>query len=188
MSQRGGGFRGGRFKGRNRHSPYSRGGAGGGGYRNPDRKTQRNSGGGQNLKNEPEMDGSFQDAPPEVPPPTDEGVRSDEQLVVGTPGTSGPHPVRAREGPSPSHAHHLGADLGPSRDDGEVVKEKKRYSVKARLFVGNLPKDTSQDTVKEMFQRFGEVREVFVQREKNFGFIRMVSHGKGCYWWFSPTD
>lgn len=156
QAQRGGGFRGGRFKGRNRHSPYSRGGGGGAGYR----KVQRNNGGG---KMDPEMDGSFQDAAPDVSQ-TDDGVRSEDKPVANLKGSS-------RDGPSPSHAHHSGP-----QDDG-VVKQKMRYSVKARLFVGNLPKDTSQDTVKEMFQQFGEVREVFVQKEKNFGFIRMVSEG-----------
>lgn len=160
MSQRGGGgFRGGRFKGRNRHSPYSRGG-GGSGFRN----VQRNSDG---VKSEPEVDGSFQDAAPDVPP-ADEGGRSDGASLMG-PGASG---VRAKEGPSRGHTHR--DDGHTHRDDGDEVVEKKRYSVKARLFIGNLPKDTSQETVKEMFEHFGEVREVFVQKEKNFGFIRMV--------------
>lgn len=47
--------------------------------------------------------------------------------------------------------------------------------MKARLFVGNLPKETSQDMVRAMFEEFGEVKEVFVQKEKSFGFVRMVS-------------
>lgn len=160
MSQRGGGFRGGRIKGRGRHSPYSRGG---GGYR----KVQRNSDG---VKSE--TDESFHDAGQS---PTG-GVQSEQQLAGGlsTSHSSDSRGSRARDdGPSPSKAHS-GSDHAPAQANEDVVREKK-YSVKARLFVGNLQKDTSQDVVKELFQRFGEVKEVFVQREKNFGFIRMVS-------------
>lgn len=58
--------------------------------------------------------------------------------------------------------------------EANTPKEKK-YSVRARLFVGNLPKDTKQEQVRELFEEFGEVKEVFVQKEKSFGFIRMVS-------------
>lgn len=165
-----GGFRGGRFKGRGRHSPYSRGGAGGGGgggYR----KVQRNNDGGVSVKNEP--DKSFHDAGLS---PTADGVQSKQQQtagLMGAPHSSDSRASRARDGPSPSRAHS-GSDHAPAQADEDVVREKK-YSVKARLFVGNLPKDTSQDIVKELFQRFGLVKEVFVQREKNFGFIRMVS-------------
>lgn len=169
MSERGGGgrFRGGRYKGRGRHSPYSRGGGGGGAGGGSYRKVQRNNG-GDGAKSEPD----FHDTGPDKVPPPDASAKPEDPTPVGTPLSSGGHGrvARVRDGPSPGHA----LSDSPAQGDDEVVKEKK-YSVKARMFVGNLPKDTSQDTVKEMFQRFGEVREVFVQREKNFGFVRMVS-------------
>ena len=165
MSQRGG-FRGGRFKGRDRNSPYSRGG-GGGAYR------KRNGG----VKGE--ADRSFQDATPSVVPPSEDSVaRAEQSVAMGT-------PHQENVGPSPSHTHSE-SDHASSQGSGDVGDgaKAKKYSVKARLFVGNLPKDTSQDVVKEMFQQFGEVREAFVQREKNFGFIRMVSSMFGMEGWW----
>ena len=57
---------------------------------------------------------------------------------------------------------------------GEERREKK-FSNKARLFVGNLPRDFSEQQLRELFQESGEVQEVFVNKEKNFGFVRMVS-------------
>ena len=158
MAQRGGGFRGGggKYKGRGRQSPYSRGGGGGGGggYR----RVQRSNDGVGGVKKE--LEDSFQENAPET---TDDGM----PIPMGrTPLPPGPSP--GRTGP----ADHTPAQQGENQDGGVM---KKRHSTRARLFVGNLPKDTSQDTVKELFQPFGEVVEVFVQKEKNFGFVRLVS-------------
>lgn len=54
-------------------------------------------------------------------------------------------------------------------------KEIKKFANKARLFIANLPRDTTEDELKELFSPFGEVQEVFVQKEKSFAFARMVS-------------
>lgn len=174
MSQRGGGFRGKSFKaGRDRQSPYSRGG-GGSGYR----KFQ----GGNGSKSKGEK--SFMEVPPEMTETGDRGVNMTPASESGQP--KAPIPLLTRDQqdsphrdsssshtfPSPGHtpSQPLVAD-GGGRSGGKG----KKYSVKARLFVGNLPRETSQEMVKQMFQEFGEVKEVFVQREKNFGFVRMVS-------------
>ena len=55
-------------------------------------------------------------------------------------------------------------------------RKEKKCTVKSRLFIGNLPRDTKDTQVKEMFEEFGEVIEIFVQKEKGFGFVRMVSY------------
>lgn len=62
-------------------------------------------------------------------------------------------------------------------------RREKKFSNKARLFVGNLPRDFSSDELKKLFEEYGEVQEVFLQREKNYGFVRMVrkrERGCGC--------
>ena len=56
-------------------------------------------------------------------------------------------------------------------------RREKKFSNKARLFVGNLPRDFSGDELKKLFEEYGEVQEVFLQREKNYGFVRMVRRG-----------
>ncbi len=62
--------------------------------------------------------------------------------------------------------------------EGRQVKEIKKFSNKARLFIANLPRDTREEELKELFSPYGEVQEVFVQKEKNFAFCRMVSELK----------
>ncbi len=168
MSQRGGGFRG-RFKGRERHSPYGRGGGGGGSGGYQYRKVQRNNGGGG--KGNTEVPAGASGLAADVSQPH---VNNQDQVVRNTPG-------KEAGAPSPSHAYEApghtpsGGAQGAAETGDEVVKEKK-YSVKARLFVGNLPRDTNQGMVRAMFEEFGEVKEVFVQKEKSFGFVRMVSY------------
>ena len=56
-----------------------------------------------------------------------------------------------------------------------MTRREKKFSNKARLFVGNLNREISDEELKKLFEQYGEVREVFLQKDKNFGFIRMVS-------------
>ena len=51
-----------------------------------------------------------------------------------------------------------------------------------KLFVGNLPQDATEDSVRSMFARFGTVRsvsvasDIFTGKCKGFGFIEMEGH------------
>ena len=63
---------------------------------------------------------------------------------------------------------------GTSGEAGDARKERK-FSNKARLFVGNLPRDFSEEELRKLFEQHGEVQEVFLNKEKSFGFVRMVS-------------
>ena len=58
-------------------------------------------------------------------------------------------------------------------------RKEKKFSNKSRLFVGNLPRDFSGEELKKLFEEFGEVQEVYVQKEKNYGFVRLV---RKCMW------
>ena len=53
------------------------------------------------------------------------------------------------------------------------TKERK-FSGRCRLFVGNLV-SCDEKELREMFEKYGEVAEVFVNKEKGFGFVRLVS-------------
>lgn len=57
----------------------------------------------------------------------------------------------------------------PQKDNTE-----KKFSSRCRLYVGNLVEVTDEE-VKEMFKKYGEVNECFVNREKMFAFVRLVS-------------
>ena len=164
MSQRGG-FRG-RYKGRGRSTPYSRDGGGfRKGFRNQGGHNKANASDGNDMvtsKSEANSNHAL-----EVPTIKSEQV-PDQPVPEVAPRLATPN-----VGSSPSYP--------PSNQaTPDSLPKEKKYSVKARLFVGNLPKDTKQEQVREMFEVFGEVKEVFVQKEKSFGFVRMVSVGL-CY-------
>ncbi|KXJ19989.1 Splicing factor, proline- and glutamine-rich [Exaiptasia diaphana] len=50
-------------------------------------------------------------------------------------------------------------------------KKDRKFTGRCRLFVGNLG-DCTEDEMKEMFSKYGEVAEIFVNKDKGFGFIR----------------
>ena len=56
----------------------------------------------------------------------------------------------------------------------EPKPKERKFSGRCRLFVGNLL-SCEETELREMFEKYGEVAEVFVNKEKGFGFVRMVS-------------
>ena len=64
---------------------------------------------------------------------------------------------------------------GNSGNWNSAIKTKERkFSGRCRLFVGNLL-SCDETELKEMFEKYGEVAEVFVNKDKGFGFVRLVS-------------
>ncbi|CAB3363781.1 Hypothetical predicted protein [Cloeon dipterum] len=59
-------------------------------------------------------------------------------------------------------------DMPPKEDSKEV-----KFSGHCRLYVGNITSDTSEDDIKNLFSPFGEPSEIFVNKEKNFAFVKM---------------
>ena len=64
-----------------------------------------------------------------------------------------------------------------SEKDGKDEKEMepKKFTGRCRLFVGNVPPETSERDFSNWFTPFGECSEVFLNAGRGFGFIRMVS-------------
>lgn len=60
-------------------------------------------------------------------------------------------------------------DLKSFRKPGE-----KTFTQRCRLFVGNLPTDLTEEDFKNLFSKYGEANEVFINRDRGFGFIRLV--------------
>lgn len=157
----------GKYKGRGRHSPYGRGG---GGYQN--RRMHKNDGGGGGKIEQPdgELPANHQASFEGSTPTPGQGIKSESlgsSPSLANRASFGGQPP-STTGSRPGEREQGGAETGGG-------SKEKKYSVKARLFVGNLPRDTTQDMVRSMFEEFGEVKEVFVQKEKSFGFVRMVS-------------
>uniref|UniRef100_A0A1A7XMH7 Paraspeckle component 1 n=1 Tax=Iconisemion striatum TaxID=60296 RepID=A0A1A7XMH7_9TELE len=69
------------------------------------------------------------------------------------------------EGEGPSQ---MTLDIASFRKPGE-----KTFTQRARLFVGCLPLDIPEEEFTDMFSKYGNVSEVFINRERGFAFIRL---------------
>ncbi|XP_068165702.1 paraspeckle component 1 isoform X3 [Antennarius striatus] len=59
-------------------------------------------------------------------------------------------------------------DLSSFRRPGE-----KTFTQRSRLFVGNLPLDMPEEEFKNMFAKYGKITEVYISRDRGFGFVRL---------------
>lgn len=59
-------------------------------------------------------------------------------------------------------------------DDVPVVVKEKKFTNRARLFIGNLSRSVTEDDLMKLFEPFGEVTQPFIEKERSYGFIRMV--------------
>lgn len=51
-----------------------------------------------------------------------------------------------------------------------------KFSGRSRLYVGNLGSEINEQDLKEHFASYGEIAEVFLNKEKGFAFVRVVSN------------
>lgn len=49
--------------------------------------------------------------------------------------------------------------------------------------MGNLPPDITEEEMRKLFEKYGKAGEVFIHKDKGFGFIRLVSDllPLGCF-------
>lgn len=64
---------------------------------------------------------------------------------------------------------------GPTVDLPTLDVKEKKFAGHCRLYIGNLTNDVTDEEINVLFSPYGETAEVFVNKEKNFAFIRMVS-------------
>lgn len=93
--------------------------------------------------------------------------------LAGETAPSAPVPAPAEERPD--------EEVGFTIDIKSFLKPgEKTYTQRCRLFVGNLPTDITEEDFKRLFERYGEPSEVFINRDRGFGFIRLVSVGRAA--------
>ncbi|KAL2094194.1 hypothetical protein ACEWY4_008913 [Coilia grayii] len=68
----------------------------------------------------------------------------------------------------PSANAGITIDLQNFRKPGE-----KTYTQRSRLFVGNLPTGVSEQEVEKLFSKYGKPSEIFINKDRGFGFIRL---------------
>ena len=67
------------------------------------------------------------------------------------------------------------ASLSNSTADLAVRSFKEpKFSGRSRLYVGNLGNEIAEPDLKEYFSAYGEVAEVFLNKDKGFAFVRLV--------------
>ena len=67
---------------------------------------------------------------------------------------------------------------GPTHELPPHDGTEKRFSGRARLYVGNLSPDTNEEHLKEIMSQYGEVGEIFLNSEKHFAFLRMATRAE----------
>ncbi|XP_026279754.1 hrp65 protein [Frankliniella occidentalis] len=83
---------------------------------------------------------------------------------------------RPRGGQEDRFNEKLSTLAGPTHDLPPLDLSEKKFSGKNRLYIGNLTNDVTEEEITSLFQKFGETSELFVNKEKNFAFIRMDFH------------
>lgn len=68
--------------------------------------------------------------------------------------------------------------VGPILDLPPIDQSEVKFNGRSRLYIGNLTNDVTEEEILNLFNPFGENAELFLNKEKNFGFIKMVSW---CY-------
>ncbi|XP_025835594.1 hrp65 protein [Agrilus planipennis] len=94
----------------------------------------------------------------------------------------------------PGGPREMGPGGGPGRNPDDRLNEKlaqlsghtidlppldtteKKFSGRSRLYIGNISPDVTEEELNELFKKYGETSELFLNKEKNFGFVRMDYH------------
>lgn len=98
-------------------------------------------------------------------------------------GTSGGGFRGGRQGNPQSHKNQddrllerLKALSAPMYDLPPLEITEKKFSGNSRLYVGNIPKDITPQEFTELFQKYGEVGDAFINMERSFAFIKLDFH------------
>ncbi|KAM3933401.1 splicing factor, proline- and glutamine-rich isoform 1-T1 [Leptodactylus fuscus] len=125
-------------------------------------------------------------APPQqqkpAPPQQQNQQQQQRQRSGPQPGQKRPHQSRFQS--QPPQEQHPPADESMKDEGGwndgvratlSLLKRpgEKTYTQRCRLFVGNLPTDISDEEFKRLFSKYGEPGEVFINKSKGFGFIKL---------------
>lgn len=111
------------------------------------------------------------------PPPEDRTDSPSSEQPPANKDNSAPPPQQ-----SPPAEQPEGAGEGVEKSPAEMTLDirsfrkpgEKGFTQRSRLFVGNLPLNMTEEEFKNMFAKYGNVNEVFVNGERGFGLIRLV--------------
>ena len=95
--------------------------------------------------------------------------------VVSTPVKSSGNSANKSGTLASAAASNIEPEAGDSK--GRTPPQKRKFTNRCRLFVGNLPNGFTESALRDVFIKYGEVSEIYLQSQRNFGFVRLVSLG-----------
>lgn len=66
--------------------------------------------------------------------------------------------------------------VGPLTDLPPIDQTEVKFNGRSRLYIGNFTGDVTEEEITNLFAQYGETAELFINKEKNFGFIKLVSN------------
>lgn len=71
---------------------------------------------------------------------------------------------------------------GPTIDLPPMEQTEQKFSGRNRLYIGNLTNDVTEQEILDIFNSYGETAELFLNKDKNFAFIRIVRIMRICHY------
>lgn len=62
---------------------------------------------------------------------------------------------------------------GPIMDIPPIEAEEAKFTGRNRLYIGNLTNDVTEEELVELFRPYGDISEIFMNKEKNYAFVRV---------------
>ncbi|XP_066155503.1 hrp65 protein-like isoform X1 [Euwallacea fornicatus] len=81
-----------------------------------------------------------------------------------------------RRGPIDKVADRISSFQGPTFDLPPIDVHEKKFNGRNRLYLGNISNEVNDEDLAELFKPYGETAEIFLNKEKNFGFIKLDYH------------
>lgn len=92
-------------------------------------------------------------------------------------GGGGPRGGRfGMRGPDDKFAERIQQLMGPTFDLPPIVIAEKKFNGRNRLYIGNIGNEVTEDDIVELFKPYGETTERFLNKEKNFAFVKVDYH------------
>ncbi|CAG9855316.1 unnamed protein product [Phyllotreta striolata] len=83
---------------------------------------------------------------------------------------------RLMRGPDEKFLDKMQQISGSTFDLPPIDLLEKKFNGRNRLYIGNIGSEVTEDELVDLFKSFGETAEVFVNKDKNFGFIKLDYH------------
>ncbi|XP_062301901.1 splicing factor, proline- and glutamine-rich isoform X1 [Osmerus eperlanus] len=117
---------------------------------------------------------------PVIPSPQPNQMNKNLQKPgVGNGQKASPSTVRSKQEPQKRKIDRVEENSAPKEFKATLSlllkPGEKTYTQRCRLFIGNLTNDISDDEFKKLFAKYGEPSEIFLNKSKGFGFIRLES-------------